>query len=92
MANRRRQWIALILSGVFPGIGQLYLQAWGKGLAFIIAGGLTSWALGKLLSVQDLLTGLLPHPKTTLGFTLALLALYLWSSVDAWLTAGRVQV
>jgi hypothetical protein len=91
MPNRRRQWIALILSGVFPGFGQLYLRAWRKGLAFTIAGVAASWALGQLVSVQDLLTGLLPHPGATLGLTLTLLALFLWSSVDAWLSAGNPQ-
>lgn len=91
MPNLRRQWVALILSGVFPGFGQLYLRAWGKGAAFVIAGVVASRALGQLVSVQDLLTGLLPYPGATLGLTLALLALYLWSSVDAWLSAGKVQ-
>jgi hypothetical protein len=89
MPNRRRQWIALILSGVFPGFGQLYLRAWMKGGVFIVAGVMASWALGQLVSVEDLLTGLLPHPGATLGLTLTLLALYLWSSVDAWMFAGK---
>ena len=91
MPNRRRQWIALILSGVFPGFGQLYLRAWGKGVAFTIAAVAASWPLGQLVSVQDLLTGLLPHPGAALGLTLILLALYLWSSVDAWVSAGKAQ-
>ena len=63
----RRQWIALILSGVFPGLGQFYLRAWRKGAAFLIAGAAATWILGDLISVQDLLTGLLPHPLATLG-------------------------
>jgi len=92
MPNRRRQWIALMLSGVFPGLGQLYLQAWTKGAAFVIAGVVASWILGRLVSVQDLLTGLLPFPGRTLGATLALLALYLWSCVDAWSAAEHVLV
>lgn len=91
MPNRRRQWIALILSGVFPGFGQLYLRAWGKGVAFTIAGMAASLALGQLVSVQDLLTGLLPHPGAILGLILILLALFLWSSVDAWVSAGKTQ-
>jgi hypothetical protein len=91
MPNRRRQWIALILSGVFPGFGQFYLRAWVKGGAFFLAGVVASWALGQLLSPQDLLTGLLLYPGATLGLTLALLALYLWSSIDAWLSAGKLQ-
>jgi hypothetical protein len=83
----RRQWIALILSGVFPGLGQFYLQAWGKGVAFLIFGVVALWALGELISVQDLMTGLLPHPLATLGALLALLAVFLWSIADAWISA-----
>ena len=83
----RRQWIALILSGVFPGLGQFYLQAWGKGAAFLIGGVVAMWALGELISIQDLITGLLPHPLAILGLLLALLAVFLWSIVDAWISA-----
>jgi hypothetical protein len=83
----RRQWIALTLSGVFPGLGQFYLQAWGKGAAFLIVGGVTMWALGEMVSVQDLMNGLLPHPLATLAAVLALLAVFLWSIADAWISA-----
>jgi hypothetical protein len=88
MPARRRQWIALILSGVFPGLGQFYIRAWGKGVAFLIAGVLATWALGRLVQVDDLLAGRLPYPGATLGVVLALLVLYLWSIVDAWRSGG----
>ena len=83
----RRQWIALILSGVFPGLGQFYLHAWGKGAAFLIAGAAATWALADLISVQDVMTGLLPHPLASLGVLLALLAVFIWSIADAWISA-----
>jgi hypothetical protein len=86
--DRRRQWIALFLSGIFPGLGQFYLRAWGKGAAFLIAGIAATWALGQLVSVQDLMTGLLPNPGATLGVLLLLLAVFLWSILDAWRSAG----
>lgn len=91
MSGSRRQWIALILSGVFPGLGQFYLRAWRKGTAFLIAGGAATWALGRLVSVQDLMAGLLPYPTATLSAVVALLAVFLWSVVDAWLSGGRPQ-
>ena len=86
--DRRRQWIALILSGLFPGLGQFYLRAWAKGAAFLVAGVATSWALGELVSVLDLATGVLPNPGATLAALLALLAVFLWSMIDAWRSAG----
>jgi hypothetical protein len=90
--SRRRQWIALILSGIFPGLGQFYLRAWGRGAAFLIAGGVATWPLGWLVSSEDLLAGRLPYPMATLGLVLALLGLYLWSVVDAWLSGGGPRV
>jgi hypothetical protein len=91
MQGSRRQWIALILSGVFPGLGQLYLRVWWKGAAFVMAGCVATWALGRLISVEDLLAGHLSHPAATLGVTVALLGVFLWSVVDAWRTGGRVR-
>jgi hypothetical protein len=83
----RRQWISLFLSGVFPGLGQFYLRAWGKGAAFLVLGVAAIWALGGLISIQDLMTGLLPHPLASLGVLLALLAVCIWSIADAWISA-----
>ena len=82
--SRRRQWIALTLSGVFPGLGQLFLCAWGKGVAFLLAGGVLTWAMGQLVSMEDLLAGRLAYPLVTLALVLVLSAVFLWSVVDAW--------
>ena len=87
----RRQWIALILSGIFPGLGQFYLRAWGKGAAFFLAGIAITWVLGEAVSVEDLLAGDLPHPLAALALVLALLAVFLWSVIDAWRSGGKSQ-
>jgi hypothetical protein len=86
--SRRRQWIALILSGVFPGLGQLFLCAWGKGVAFLLVGGVLTWAMGQLVPMEDLLAGRLSSPLMILALVLALLAVFLWSVVDAWHSGG----
>ncbi len=88
-ASRRRQWTALILSGIFPGLGQLYVCAWAKGIAFLGAGTVIAWFLGQLVSLEDLLVGRLTHPLAALMLVLALLALFLWSIVDAWRAGGE---
>ena len=84
MPTRRRQWIALILSGILPGLGQLYLRQWGRGASFLVAGCLLCWLLGLSVPVEDLLAGQLSSPLSALGVTLALLGLYLWSAWGAW--------
>lgn len=86
---RRRQWIALILSGVFPGLGQFYIRAWGKGVAFLLAGLAATWALGRIVAVEDLLAGRLSQPRGTLLAALALLGLYVWNFIDAWRSAAE---
>ncbi len=83
-SRRRRQRIALILSGSLPGLGQLYLRAWGKGLGFLLATLVGSWLLGQLASLDDLLAGTLPFPGTTLIVVLALAVVIVWSLWDAW--------
>ena len=65
--HSRRQWIALTLSGVFPGLGQLFLRSWGKGVAFLLAGGVLTWAMGQLVSLEDLLAGHVAYPLVTLA-------------------------
>jgi hypothetical protein len=39
--------------------------------------------LGRLVSVQDLMMGLRPHPRLAVGAMPALLAVFLWSVIDA---------
>ena len=89
LGNRRRQWIALFLSGIFPGLGQFYLHAWGKGVAFFLAGGVVTWALGEVVSVEDLLAANLPNPLAVLALVLALTAVFLWSVIDAWRAGAK---
>jgi hypothetical protein len=89
--NRRRQWIALILSGTFPGLGQCFLRMWGTGVAFLLAGGGLTWALGQLVSIEDLLAGHVSSPLATLAVVLALVAVFLWSVVDAWRSGAGPQ-
>ncbi len=89
MRERRRQYTALVLSGILPGLGQFYLRAWKKGAAFLVAGGAAVWALGQLVSMQDLMTGILPHPLATQGVLVTLLVVFLWSMLDAWRSGAR---
>ena len=89
--HSRRQWIALTLSGVFPGLGQLFLRSWGKGVAFLLAGGVLTWAMGQLVSLEDLLAGHVAYPLVTLALVLVLVAVFLWSVVDAWRAGAGSQ-
>lgn len=86
-AARRRKIVALILSGVFPGLGQLYNRQPIKGAAFLVVAVVLSWLLGRVMPSD--LSGL-GQPGANLIIALCvLLAVWLWSVIDAWRAAGR---
>ncbi len=84
----RRRGVALILSGVFPGLGQFYNREPIKGALFLVIGLVLSWLLGRLAPIDPLV---LPRGEVgrLLVVVLVLLAIWLWSVVDAWRRAGR---
>jgi len=83
---RRKQVITLILSGVFPGLGQFYNRQPGKGAAFLAAGVALTWLLGRAVPTELLLI----QPDARLIVPLCiLLIVWLWSIIDAWRVAAR---
>ena len=84
---RRQQVIALILSGVFPGLGQFYNRQPGKGVAFLAVGVVLSWVLGRAVPTDSLM---LIQPEARLIAPLGvLLIVWVWSIIDAWRVGGR---
>jgi hypothetical protein len=84
---RRKKIVALVLSGVFPGLGQFYNRQSYKGVAFLVPSIVLTWILGRAVPT-DLRA--LAQPAAGLILLLcALLALWLWSIVDAWRIAGH---
>ena len=83
----RSRLTALVLSGFFPGLGQFYNRQPVKGMIGLVAGLVLSWAAGRATPSD-------PLALDQAGFALfgplgALLAVWLWSIVDAWRVAGR---
>ena len=85
--SRPRKVIALILSGIFPGLGQFYNRQHPKGAVFLVAGAILSWLLGRAMPT-DLLTPIRLGADLIVPLCL-LLAIWLWSIVDAWRLADR---
>ncbi len=83
---RRRQVVGFILSGIFPGLGQLYNREYLKGALFIIPGAVLTWLVSRAMPA-DLLA--LAQPSAAVMLLLAaLLAFWLWAIIDAWRVAG----
>jgi hypothetical protein len=89
-AARRRKAVALILSGVFPGLGQFYNRQPIKGALFLVAGAVLSWPVMRAMPTD--VEALAQQGVTVVGpAALLLLAVWLWSVVDAWRLANRVR-
>ena len=70
----RNPGVALVLSAIFPGLGQFYNRQLGKGVAFFVGGLVSSLVTSALLPSMDaLLRGELPKQIGLLTVALFLL-------------------
>jgi hypothetical protein len=86
--------IALVLSGILPGLGQLYNRQYVSGALFLLAGAVLSWLLGRATPADPMA---LARPGAGPGADLivpllVLLAVWIWSLIDAWRAPGRRAV
>ena len=79
--------VAAILSGIFPGLGQIYNRHWLKGSGFLIGTGVLGMLLNKQVSFQDAITGNTSVSWKIISLLLVLLILPVWSMVDAYRSA-----
>ena len=82
--TRQRKIIALVLSGVFPGLGQFYNRQPIKAVLFLVAGIVLSWLCARAAPPDPL--ALVPPGTPLLVLLCTFLAVWLWSIVDAWRT------
>ncbi|PYM73412.1 MAG: hypothetical protein DME03_15595 [Candidatus Rokuibacteriota bacterium] len=76
-----------MLSGIFPGIGQLYNRQPVKGAIGLALGVALTWAAARAAPADPLALG--QPGADVLVPLLALLAVWAWSLIDAWRVAGR---
>ena len=86
--------MAFVLSGIFPGLGQLYNREFLKGALSVVASVVLSWLIERAVP-PDLLTLVLSWlvervaptnlltPPLLVPLSL-LLAIWIWSVIDAW--------
>jgi len=97
IVRKKSPALAGILSGLMPGLGQLYCRQWKKGIAFLIGALILDAALGVsagfLTLLQGGLTRLTSDEATSILIrSLPFLALAIWSVVDAVRVAKRSTV
>jgi len=86
---RRRPMLAMILSGLFPGLGQFYNRERLKGLLFLGAGLLTAFGPFNPLDVDIDLDNPAAGLRNVLLASLPFLVVALWSVIDAYRIAQR---
>ena len=90
----KNPWIAGILSGVLPGLGQFYNRQWLKGVGFLLGTLIVDGVLGVTAGMIKFFQSGAP-PENTGQFlfgSLIVLALVIWSISDAARTAQRSQM
>ncbi len=92
--KRKNPTLALILSALFPGLGQIYNNTFSKGLVLmalnIVINSLLFGPFEKLISSR----GSIPDNPTLIivgGYTLAGLVLLIYAALDAKKTAERIN-
>ena len=90
----KNPWIAGILSGVLPGLGQFYNRQWLKGVGFLLGTLILDGVLGVTAGMIKFFQSGAP-PENTGQFlfgSLIVLVIVIWSITDAARTAKRSQV
>ena len=85
--KRRRPLVAAVLSGIFPGLGQLYNRQPLKALLFLAGGVVTSFGPWSPLDVDIDLSDPAPGMQKVLLASLPFLVIALWSVIDAYRAA-----
>jgi hypothetical protein len=81
--------MALFLSGIFPGLGQLYNRQPLKAMLFLAGGIVPSWLLARSLPSDPIALLSAPLGTDVIALSCLLLAIWIWSVVDAVMAAGR---
>jgi hypothetical protein len=87
--SRRRQVMSFILSGIFPGLGQLYNREYLKAALFIIPGAVLTWLVSLALPPSPDVLALRQQIASLILLLVALFAVWIWAIIDAWKVAGR---
>jgi hypothetical protein len=87
--RRRSPLVAVVLSGLFPGLGQLYNRERLKALLFGIGGVVTAVGPFSPLDVNIDLDNPAAGMRNVLLASLPFLVVALWSVIDAYRTARK---
>lgn len=82
--STRHRAVAVALSLLFPGLGQLYNRDWRKGGLFVLGGLLTGFGPLQPIDTSAVMGDPIAGLRATLLAALPFLALVVWSAIDAY--------
>jgi len=87
----KKATVALVLSAIFPGLGQFYNHDYVKGTAFLVCGVVLGWFSSEMLPPLDsVIAGKVPEELgPLLTITILFLVCFGFSMVDAYRSANR---
>ena len=88
-AKPRSSVVAVLLSGLFPGLGQLYNREWMKAALFLVGAMLTGFGPLSPLAVNIDLDAPAAGLRRAVLLSIPFLAIALWSVIDAYRSAQR---
>ena len=89
--TRRSPIVAALLSGVFPGLGQLYKHETLKALLFLVGGAVTAFGPFSPVDIDIDLDDPAAGLRKVLLAALPFLVIALWSVIDAYRTGQRAK-
>ncbi len=92
--SRKKPMLALILSAIFPGVGQIYNNQVAKGISIIALNVIINFLLVKPIEKIMTLGGSIPDNSTLFivaAYTAAGLVLWIYALIDAKRTAEKIN-
>lgn len=92
--GKKRPALALILSAILPGLGQIYNNQIPKGIALIVLNVAINLLLVKPIEKLTALRGSIPDNSTLfilIAYTIAGLVLWIYAMIDAKRTAQKIN-
>jgi len=89
--RRRSPLVAVMLSGLFPGLGQAYNREWLKAFLFLVGAALTGFGPLSPLTVNIDLDDPVAGLRTAILWSVPFLTVALWSVIDAYRVAQRTR-
>ena len=92
--RRKNPTLALILSAIFPGLGQVYNNQLAKGIILMVLNTIVNFLMFEPLQRIFEAEGRMPDNPTLIivtGYTIAGLILWLYAIIDAKKTADRIN-